>query len=241
MKTIRRASIIAWMNLKRICRSKLSLLTTLLLPGVMLLTFLALSGGKLTLNPFLGALIFVMTMMGVAGSAQGLAEDLEGGFMKFYRVSPVSPLSYALGTSFVYLSIGLILSGLFLVLGVLSDVIQFSSIPIMVLALIIIGYCCASMGFVIGSYINEASQVSRISSLLVLALVLLPPVYYSPEVIAAPWSALARIIPTALAAEFLRSVAGAGSMSPFLPLVGLLGFGLLFTILTVKKARWRMK
>jgi ABC-2 type transport system permease protein len=243
-KILRDAFIIAWM--KSIPDLKRQPLIIVLLTGLSAipLFFIVLFGGSDMLNAGLvGVIVSSIGFIGVSASIQDLTWDRYVKMREMVVAMPVSAISYSIGITLGFLLFALPGFALFMGIGVYTGLLN---LPSMLITLIAMAFCwlgLAVMGFTIATYQQKASPntLGIIANLLSFLFVFLPPVYY-PKAMLGSFSWLSYLLPTSNAAEIIRYATAQTAWdqtSYIYHWIALVVTVILFTILVVKKSRWR--
>ena len=206
------------------------------------LYFILVFGGQISYG-LIGAMVSTASLIGMMASIQDVAWDRYVKIREMLVAMPVHPLSYALGLALAPLVISspslIFFSAITMWLGVLTPY----SILWAVLALIVCWATLSSIGFLISTYLQKAAPytLNSLSNILGIGLTFIPPVYY-PEEILGNFSWISMIFPTSNATSLIRVYSGSLTL-PFEMVVArwliLLSTMLVFTVITVVKARWR--
>jgi len=206
------------------------------------LYFILVFGGQISYG-LIGAMVSTASLIGMMASIQDVAWDRYVKIREMLVAMPVHPLSYALGLALAPLVISspslIFFSAITMWLGVLTPY----SILWAVLSLIVCWATLSSIGFLISTYLQKAAPytLNSLSNILGIGLTFIPPVYY-PEEILGNFSWISMIFPTSNATSLIRVYSGSLTL-PFEMVVArwliLLSTMLVFTVITVVKARWR--
>ena len=206
------------------------------------LFFILVFGGQISYG-LIGAMVSTASLIGMMASIQDIAWDRYVKIREMLVAMPVHPLSYALGLALAPLVISspslIFFSAITMWLGVLTPY----SILWAALTLIVCWATLSSIGFLISTYLQKAAPytLNSLSNILGIGLTFIPPVYY-PEEILGNFSWISMIFPTSNATSLIRVYSGSLTL-PFEMVVArwliLLSTMLVFTVITVVKARWR--
>jgi ABC-2 type transport system permease protein len=133
---------------------------------------------------------------------------------------------------------------LIMVLMILRGMITLRSIPLILLSLILCWLFATSLGFYLSTKITDLRHIWALSSLLSVLISMLPPVYYSIELLPEWARILSLIIPTthaALLAKDAVSLTSLTLLNKSISLTILLTWTITLTIIAGKRSTWREK
>jgi len=212
------------------------------LVGALPLFFIIVFGGQIIYG-LIGAIVGSVGFIGLMAAIQDMAGDRYLKIREMLVAMPVHPLSYAMGISLgslIVSSPGLLI---FVALALWFGALTVSSLLWSIIILILCWGTLSSLGFLISTYLQRATPntLSNLASLLGLALVFLPPVYYPEEMLGNfTWAAL--LFPTSNAVGLIRIYSGFLGVSVtmiFLRWLILLATMTACGVATLTKARWR--
>ncbi|MCK5310366.1 MAG: ABC transporter permease [Thermoplasmata archaeon] len=248
-KIIKDIFTIAW--LKSIPDLKRQPLMLVLLIGLAAipLFFIVLFGGEEMINTgLIGVIVSSIGFLGISASIQDITWDRYVKLKEMMVAMPVHPLSYAMGLTLGALIFALPGFAAFVGLGIYRGLFDFMSILVVMASMILCWLGLAVIGFTIATYQHKTSPntLGVLANLLSFLFVFLPPVYYSEKMLTdingMDLSWIAYILPTTNAAALIRY---ATEITPWdadavmLHWLALIGTVIIFSILVVKKARWR--
>lgn len=177
------------------------------------LFYILVFGGNLGYG-LVGAMVATISFIGLVASIQDISFDRYVKIREMIVAMPVHPVSYAIGVALGPLLIsapGLIFFG---GLTVLLGALPILSVGWAVASLILCWAAGSSIGFIISTYLRNASvyTLGNMSNILGLGLVFMPPVYY-PEELLGGMRWLSLIFPTSNAAGLIRYYAGTMSLT----------------------------
>ena len=208
------------------------------------LFFIVLFGGEEMLDlGLVGVIISSIGFLGITASIQDLTWDRYVKLKEMIVAMPVHPVSYAMGLTLAALIFALPGTVIFLGVGVYRGLFDIGSLLITISALIFCWLSLSVVGFTIATYQQKASPntLGIMANLLAFVFVFLPPVYYSEELLG-DLSWIAYLFPTSNAAAIVRYSTGLtawDSGAYMLHWMALILTVLIFSVLVVKKARWR--
>jgi ABC-type multidrug transport system permease subunit len=206
------------------------------------LFYLLVFGGNLGYG-LVGAMVATISFIGLAAAIQDITFDRYVKIREMIVAMPVHPVSYAMGVALGPLLIsapGLIF---FMGLAVLLGGLPLLSIGWTIASLILCWAAGSSIGFIISTYLRNASiyTLGNMANILGLGLVFMPPVYYSEEILGGMrW--LSVVFPTSNAAGLIRYYAGTMPLPIEAVLIRwlVLAATVVVSIVVVSfKARWR--
>jgi ABC-type multidrug transport system permease subunit len=206
------------------------------------LFYILVFGGNLGYG-LVGAMVATVSFIGLVAAITDISFDRYVKIREMIVAMPVHPVSYAIGVALAPLLIsapGLIF---FIGLAVLVRALPILSIGWAVASLILCWAAGSSIGFIISTYLRNASiyTLNNMSNILGLGLVFMPPVYYPEEILGGlRW--LTVVFPTSNAAGLIRYYAGTMELSLASVLVRwfVLAATVAVSIILVSfKAKWR--
>lgn len=190
---------------------------------------------------------FVLTMMSVGTGLQTdlthYKQDLK--FQELVVASPVEAPTYIAGmalSEFLYALPGL---GVFVVLWLLDfGTPTVESALTLVGCLILIWAFASALSFTLATYFADVRETFVFSPLISLGLTVLPPVYYSAQILPSWAQPLVILSPTTYAADLLHRAFGLNQLGPYLlpawaNWLALIGFAAAFFLIAALKAQWR--
>ena len=222
-------------------RNPLSLIFSAISPFSLLFILFIISDGKYLPLSITGSLV-----MALVGYGLSLGQDIsfyknEYKIQDVFVASPVSPITYMVG-----LAISQILFGLpaLLVLMSLATLFLSSSIyiPLLIITTLLVWGSMSSMGFFLSSHMLHMRNVSQIISFVNVILSILPPVFYSIEILPAPFQYASYFVPTTHASLMIQSMMGIATPKEWSIEFGLfvqVAYLIGFVILAKVKALWR--
>jgi ABC-type multidrug transport system permease subunit len=206
------------------------------------LFYLLVFGGNLGYG-LVGAMVATISFIGLVAAIQDISFDRYVKIREMIVAMPVHPVSYSIGVALGPLLIsapGLIF---FMGLAVLLGALPLMSVGWAIASLILCWAACSSVGFIISTYLRNASvyTLGNMSNILGLGLVFMPPVYY-PEEILGGYRWLSIVFPTSNTAGLIRYYAGTMPLPLDTVLVRwlILAATVVASVIIVSfKARWR--
>ncbi len=243
-KIIRDMLLIAWIkSYPDFRRNPLMLLLIAMISSIPLFFMMIFGGGSMIEQGLVGALVSSVAFVGVMAGVQDISWDRYVKIREMIVAMPVHPSSYALGIALAPLLISI--PSLIFFGGILAGLgfITLQSTIWIIPALILAWATMSTMGFMISTYLLKSSMMvlNNLSNLLGIGFVFIPPVYYSEAQLGSlSWVSI--MVPTSNAAGLIRSHMGLLPMSTETIIIRwmvLIGMTLIFTVLTIMKARWR--
>ena len=222
-------------------RNPLSLIFSAISPFSLLFILFIISDGKYLPLSITGSLV-----MALVGYGLSLGQDIsfyknEYKIQDVFVASPVSPITYMVG-----LAISQILFGLPALLVLLSLATLFLSssiyITLLIITTLLVWGTMSSMGFFLSSHMLHMRNVSQIISFVNVILSILPPVFYSIEILPVPFQYASYFVPTTHASLMIQSMMGIATPKEWSIEFGLfvqVAYLIGFVILAKVKALWR--
>lgn len=246
MKIIKDAFIIGWMKFYPPFKTNpFSQLVLVSFFGVVPVFLMVTMGGGTGRIPqaMAGALVAMLGFMSINAILQDLFFDKYIKLREMMVSMPINPISYSFGvalSSLLYALPGLLLFTSYLLI---NGSIKIKNLPLILLSLILCWACLSSLGFTIATYLTKSTPatIGAVSNLLGILFVFVPPVYYPKEILGR-YAYLALFIPTSNAASLVRGYLNMAPLSRDSAVIHwsiLLVLAVLFTFISVRKAKWR--
>ena len=241
MLPLRQALLIAYMTgVLWLRRNPMSLVFTAISPFSLLFVLFVISGGQYIHFAVAGSLV-----MALVGYGLSLGQDIsfyktEYKVQDVFVASSVSPLTYMMG-----LALSELLFGLPALVVLATLVVYFGSvfsIPLLVATILLIWGAMSAMGFFLSSHMLHMRNATQVISFVNVILAVLPPVFYSIDIMPEVLRPLAYAVPTTHASLMLQYIMGMPTAPDWS-----LGFGFAiqiaylvgFIMLAKTKAIWR--
>jgi ABC-2 type transport system permease protein len=238
---VQQALLIAYMTgVLWLRRNPLSLVFTAISPFSLLFVLFVISGGQYIHFAIAGSLVMALVGYGLALGQDISFYKTEYKVQDVFVASPVSPLTYMMG-----LALSELLFGLPALVVLATLVVYFGSllsIPLLIATILLIWGAMSAMGFFLSSHMLHMRNATQVISFVNVILAVLPPVFYSIDVIPSVLRPLAYAVPTTHASLMLQYIMGMPT-----PADWSLGFGFAvqiaylvgFITLAKTKAIWR--
>lgn len=242
LKILNDAWIISNMRILAIRRYLFSYLVVSMLTPIGITIMISFAAGiteSAKINYIIGAIVFSLSMAGVNGVGQDIAQDRLLGTLKWFITSPIHPVSYTLGLLIPHVIAGLLNTTLILLLGKYVWGAPIVLSPILPLIFVMSILSLLGVGAVIGSYSKVPAQAYGLTNVISFVIILLSPVYYLIDALPLFLRPVAYIFPTTYAAQALRAVLS-GSFEHVLENIVALTL-ITTTLLTIglSKIKWR--
>ncbi len=237
-------ALIIMNGLKPIVRSPLWLIVELSFPLTLIFFISLYASEKAVSEALIGAAISLMTLSGLALQSDVVWLRVELKFQDMAVASPISPVTYMLGlaiSELVYSSPAILL---IIILMILRNMITLGSIFMISLSLILCWLFATSLGFYLSTKITDLRHIWALSSLLSVLISMLPPVYYSIELLPSWAQTVSYLIPTTHAALLAKDAVNLATLTTFdkvISLIILLAWTITLTIIAAKRSTWREK
>ena len=238
---VQQALLIAYMTgVLWLRRNPMSLVFTAISPFSLLFVLFVISGGQYIHFAIAGSLVMALVGYGLALGQDISFYKTEYKVQDVFVASPVSPLTYMMG-----LALSELLFGLPALVVLATLVVYFGSllsIPLLISTILLIWGAMSAMGFFLSSHMLHMRNATQVISFVNVILAVLPPVFYSIDIIPAVLRPLAYAVPTTHASLMLQYIMGMPT-----PADWSLGFGFAVQIaylvglitLAKTKAIWR--
>lgn len=245
VRELRALNALMVMNgLKPIVRSPLWLIVELSFPLTLIFFISLYASEKAVSEALIGAAISLMTLSGLALQSDVVWLRVELKFQDMAVASPISPITYMLGLALSELVYSSPAISIIVVLMVVRGMITLGSIFIISLSLILCWLFATSLGFYLSTRVTDLRHVWALSSLLSVLISMLPPVYYSIELLPSWAQKISYIVPTTHAALLAKSAVNLTSLTMYdkaISLTILLAWTIALTMTAAKKSTWREK
>jgi ABC-2 type transport system permease protein len=238
---VRQVLLIAYMTgVLWLRRNPMSLVFTAISPFSLLFVLFVVSGGQYIHFAVAGSLVMALVGYGLALGQDISFYKTEYKVQDVFVASPVSPLTYMVGLALSELLFGL---PALIVLAML--VVYFGSafnIPMLVATILLIWGAMSAMGFFLSSHMLHMRNATQVISFVNVILAVLPPVFYSMDIMPDVLRPLAYAVPTTHASLMLQYIMGISTPADWslefgfaIQIVYLVGF----ITLAKTKALWR--
>jgi ABC-2 type transport system permease protein len=241
MLPVRQALLIAYMTgVLWLRRNPMSLVFTAISPFSLLFVLFVISSGQYIHFAVAGSLVMALVGYGLALGQDISFYKTEYKVQDVFVASSVSPLTYMAGLALSELLFGLP------ALAVLATLVVYFgsvfSIPLLVATILLIWGAMSAMGFFLSSHMLHMRNATQVISFVNVILAVLPPVFYSIDIMPAVLRPLAYAVPTTHASLMLQYIMGMPTAADWS-----LGFGFAvqiaylvgFIMLAKTKAIWR--
>lgn len=207
MLPVQQALLIAYMTgVLWLRRNPMSLVFTALSPFSLLFVLFVISGGQYIHFAIAGSLVMALVGYGLALGQDISFYKTEYKVQDVFVASPVSPLTYMMG-----LALSELLFGLPALVVLATLVVYFGSllsIPLLIATILLIWGAMSAMGFFLSSHMLHMRNATQVISFVNVILAVLPPVFYSIDIIPAALRPLAYAVPTTHASLMLQYIMG---------------------------------
>ena len=238
---VRQVLIIAYMTgVLWLRRNPMSLVFTAISPFSLLFVLFVVSGGQYIHFAVAGSLVMALVGYGLALGQDISFYKTEYKVQDVFVASPVSPLTYMVG-----LALSELLFGLPALLVLATLVVYFGSvfsIPLLVATILLIWGAMSALGFFLSSHMLHMRNATQVISFVNVILAVLPPVFYSMDVMPDVLRPLAYAVPTTHASLMLQDIMGIPTPADWSLEFGFaiqIAYLLAFITLAKTKALWR--
>jgi len=238
---VRQVLLIAYMTgVLWLRRNPMSLVFTAISPFSLLFVLFVVSGGQYIHFAVAGSLVMALVGYGLALGQDISFYKTEYKVQDVFVASPVSPLTYMVG-----LALSELLFGLPALLVLATLVVYFGSvfsIPLLVATILLIWGAMSALGFFLSSHMLHMRNATQVISFVNVILAVLPPVFYSMDVMPDVLRPLAYAVPTTHASLMLQDIMGIPTPADWSLEFGFaiqIAYLLAFIMLAKTKALWR--
>jgi len=239
---VRQAFLIAYVTgILWLRRNPVSLIFTAISPFSLLFVLFVVSGGQYVHLAVAGSLVMALVGYGLALGQDISFYKTEYKIQDVFVASPVSPLTYMMGLALSELLFGLP------ALVVLAMLVFFNGgslfdIPLLISTILLVWGSMSAMGFFLSSHMLHMRNATQVISFVNVVLAVLPPVFYTINMMPEALRPLAYAVPTTHASLMLQHIMGQPT-----PAEWSLGFGFAvqlayligFVTLAKTRAIWR--
>jgi ABC-type multidrug transport system permease subunit len=206
------------------------------------LFFTSFFGGQL-IYAVVGGMVCSMGFLGLSAAIHDIVWDRYVKTREMLVAMPVHPLSYSLGVAIAKLLFALPGFIIFITMIIMLHILQPSVIGLAIISIFLCWSALSSIGFLVSTYLRNANlnTLTNISSILGLAFILLPPVFYSEQLLGA-YAWIGIIFPTSNVASLIRAYAGLTELSPEMISIQwlvLVATTIISLVLVLIRAKWR--
>ena len=190
-------------------------LAALLFPAAMYLFARAVSGAEATheqnrLRFLAGSIVFSLSLTSISWLGYLLLENRFTGRLKLFATMPLAPSSYILGILLFAFAQATLGTTALILIGRGFGVHMRPNILMLGLVVMLTVLCLCGLGAIIAARARSFTQGSMLTDALGAGLVLLAPIYYTPEAMPQGFRALSRLLPTAFAARAVETTLAGG-------------------------------
>lgn len=243
VKQLRSAVVIGYMlSITWIRRNLLSLVWLFATPFSILFIVTVTTSGQAFVQGVIGSLLLVLVSVGTGLAGDATWYRLELKLHDYFIASPVHQIAFLLGIALAGLFYSVpalvVLFPMLLWLG-----LPLVNLPLAVLAVGMVWLFSAAIGYLVSTYVSNLRNGWQSGLLLSVIVGILPPAFYSAEILPSNLLWMAYLLPTTHASLLLRVLMGhAVNLPGWSPLLGwaALGVTLLVSLAaTSRTARWR--
>ena len=238
---VRQVFLIAYMTgVLWLRRNPMSLVFTAISPFSLLFVLFVVSGGQYIHFAVAGSLVMALVGYGLALGQDISFYKTEYKVQDVFVASPVSPLTYMVG-----LALSELLFGLPALVVLATLVVYFGSvfsIPLLVATILLIWGAMSALGFFLSSHMLHMRNATQVISFVNVILAVLPPVFYSMDMMPDVLRPLAYAVPTTHASLMLQDIMGISTPADWSLEFGFaiqIAYLLAFITLAKTKALWR--
>ncbi len=196
---------------------------------------------EVAINMLIGVLVLSLSLSTINGIGQSIAQDRLLKRLELLASYPISPLSYILGVSMVFLLSGVVSIIVIVLVGAYAWGIIQIVLPNIVMLIVISLIACMGLigiGAVIGTRSTSLPQAYSYTSIISFIIALLTPAYYSPDMQPIIVRYISYVLPTTHAAYIARYLLKAGMCNVVLHYILLMATTLTYVVLGFIGIRW---
>lgn len=185
---------------------------------------------------FPNTLAVSLLWMSLFATALPLVKQREKGALVQMKATPLSPITFMMGSILARLFIGLLQSGLFIAAGLIAlELPVLDRLSLFIMAVIIGNLTLVFMGYMIASISRNMQSADAVSQVFNFGMMFLSGVFFTKEMLPDFFQKVSYAIPLTYMADLFRQLmTGYEGMFPiWLDFAVLAGFGILFAILSL--------
>ncbi len=224
-------------------RNPMSLVFSILSPFSIMFLLLIISDGEYIQFAIAGSLVMTMVAFGLSLGEDVLYYKLDYRMQDLFVASPVSQFSFMIGLAISELMFGLpaimILFYLTFYFGASITVL-----PIIIVSVILIWGAMSALGFFVSSFLSHTRNVRQVVSFITVLIAVIPPVFYSVDVLPEEVRYITYMLPTTHASLVIQHYMGfqtPDSWSIYYAFIVQGAYLFAFIVLANKRAVWREK
>lgn len=193
------------------------------------------------INMLIGVVILSLSLSIVNGIGQNLGQDRLLKRLELISSYPVSPASYILGASLVFIVSSLINIIVIVIAGGIAWHIShrvLSVFPQLIVLSLTASLGLIGIGAVIGTRSNTLPQTYALTNIVSFIVAMLTPAYYPIEIMPTPLNYISQILPTTHAALIARNLLGVGDYDVVFHSILLILLSIIYIILGFKGIKW---
>ncbi|MGD1835470.1 MAG: ABC transporter permease [Nitrososphaeraceae archaeon] len=222
-------------------RNPLSLIFSAISPFSLLFVLFVISNGQYTQFALIGSLVMALVGYGLALGQDISYYKIEYKIQDMFVASPVSATTYMIGLALSEILFGfpalIVLTSLLIYFG-----IELIFLPLMIITIFIIWITTSAMGFFLSSHMLHMKNATQIITFINVIMTVLPPVFYSAEILPEVLQYVAYSIPTTHASIIMQYAIGLPTPENWSLELGFsvqILFAIGFVILAKTKSIWR--
>ena len=222
-------------------RNPLSLIFSAISPFSLLFILFVISDGQYTQFALVGSMVMALVGYGLALGQDISYYKIEYKIQDVFVASPVSSTTYMIGLALSEILFGFPALAVLISLLILFG-IELMFLPLMIFTIITIWITTSAMGFFLSSHMLHMKNATQIISFINVAMTVLPPVFYSAEILPEVLQYIAYLIPTTHASIILQYAIGLPTPDNWSLELGFsvqVLFAIGFIVLAKKKSIWR--
>ena len=191
------------------------LLAALIFPSAMYLFANAVSGAdsqqdQTRLRFLAGSIIFSLSLTSISWLGYLLLENRFTGRLKLFATMPLAPSSYVFGVLIFAITQAMLGTTALLVIGRLLGARLRPNYFLLLVVILLTILCLCGLGVVVAARARSFSEGSLLTDTLGAGLVLLAPIYYSPEMMPRGLRLLTQFLPTTFSARAVQATLAGG-------------------------------
>jgi ABC-2 type transport system permease protein len=240
--TARRAFRIAYIHgILFLRRNPVSPLLSAATPFSLLFVLFVITGGDYVDFAILGSMVMALVTVGLAVGQDVVTYRVEHKLQDIIVSSPISSLTYMMGLALGQLLFGVPSLVILAILVVYLGGMSLFYIPLFIAMIFLMWGTMSAIGFLISSRISHQRTTNQVITTVNIGLGVLPPVYYSVDLLPQQLHYLAYFVPTTHASLILQYMSGLATPPEWSLAFGftaLIAFLVGFLLLAGRKATW---
>ncbi len=147
--------------------------------------------------------VFIASYAAISAVAYSITGEKEKGLYRMYRSSKLSKSEYV-SEKILMASLPVVFSALVIFIGALTAPVQLSVLIVPVLLLSVLAH--SGLGLIAGAYFNNHSDMQKVITIFLFAMIFLAPVFYTPGMLPEPVQMVQKAVPLTYGVNSMRTL-----------------------------------